>query len=282
MKPPAAKTDSSFRKISVIFFCLLVTAAISYTQYLTGPELALTLFYLFPIILAIWKAGIWAGILISITASALWFASDYMMIEKFSGKIVIYFNFTFRLIGFLVITYIVSELKNALLKHKDLASTDPLTSILNKRAFYELSAIELQKASRYNHSLSILCFDIDNFKYVNDNMGHSTGDLLLKTVSEIIKNNVRKIDVVGRLGGDEFAILIGRTGAESAYFVANKLRNLLLEAMQQKGWPATFSMGLATFQNPPETVDELVQKGDILMYTAKKNGKNTIKHLIIR
>ena len=76
--------------------------------------------------------------------------------------------------------------------------------------------------------------------------------------------------------------MISRTNAEAAYFVANKLRNLLLEAMKQNGWPATFSMGLATFQRPPETVDELIQKGDILMYTAKKNGKNMIKHLIMR
>ena len=282
MRPPPVQTDSNYKIILMIFLCLLLTSAVSYTQYLTGPELALTLFYLFPIILAIWKAGIWAGIFISFTASAMWFAADYMVINKFSGKIVLYFNFTFRLIGFLIITYIVSELKSALLKHKDLASTDPLTSLLNKRAFYELSAIELNKACRYNHSLSILCFDIDNFKSVNDNLGHHTGDLLLKTVSDIIKNNVRKIDVVGRLGGDEFAILISMTGTEAAYFVANKLRNLLLEAMQKKGWPATFSMGLATFQSPPETVEELVQKGDILMYTAKKNGKNMIKHLIMR
>lgn len=266
----------------MILFCLILTAAVSYIQHLTGPELALTLFYLFPIILAIWKAGIWAGIIISFTASAMWFAADYMALNKFSGIIVLYFNFTFRLIGFLIITYIVSELKSTLLKHMDLASTDPLTSILNKRAFYELSAIELHKAGRYNHTLSILCLDVDNFKYINDNFGHHTGDLLLKTVSDIIKSNVRKIDVVGRLGGDEFAILISRNGTESAFFVANKLRNLLLEAMQKNGWPATFSMGLATFESPPETVEELVQKGDILMYTAKKNGKNMIKHLIMR
>lgn len=282
MKSQAEETDTKFKVILMIFLCLLLTAVISYTQYLAGPELALTLFYLLPIILVIWKAGIWAGIFISVTASAMWFAADFMVINKFSGITVLYFNFTFRLTGFLIITYIVSELKNSLLKHKDLASTDPLTSILNKRAFYELSAMELQKACRFNHSLSILCFDIDNFKYVNDNLGHYTGDILLKIVSNIIKNNVRKIDVVGRLGGDEFAILISRTNAEAAYFVANKLRNLLLEAMQQNGWPATFSMGLATFQRPPETVDELIQKGDILMYTAKKNGKNRIKHLIMR
>ncbi|MCU0821996.1 MAG: GGDEF domain-containing protein [Spirochaetes bacterium] len=266
----------------MIFLCLMLTAGVSYVQYLTGPELALTLFYLFPILLAIWKGGIWGGIFISFAASVMWFAADYMLIKMFSGKMVLYFNFTFRLTGFLIITYIVSELKNALLKHKDLASTDPLTSILNKRAFYELSEIELYKAGRYNNSISILCIDIDNFKYVNDNMGHSTGDKLLKSVSDVIKSNIRKIDLVGRLGGDEFAILIGRSGAEAAYFVANKLRNLLLEEMRKKGWPVTFSMGLATFQTPPETLEELVEKGDIIMYTAKKNGKNMIKHIILK
>lgn len=265
----------------VTLLCLVITAFISYIQHISGHELAFTLFYLFPIILSTWRAGIWSGIFISFAGSALWLVTDFLAIKAFSNDLIPYFNATFRLIGFLIITYIVSELRNALHRHKDLASTDPLTSILNKRAFYELSTIELHKAKRHGHIISVLCIDLDNFKEVNDTLGHNTGDVLLKVVAGIIMNNVRKIDLVGRLGGDEFAILLSGEGAESAYIVANKLRHILLAAMKNNDWPVTFSIGLATFLKPPPTVERMIEKGDILMYTAKKNGKNMIKHLII-
>jgi len=280
-KHTVKKNEKINQKLIIFFICLVLALSVSYIQYLTGPELTLTLFYLFPIMLAIWRAGIWAGIAVSFLSAGLWFLTDLVVINKFSNRIIPYFNATFRLIGFLVITYIVSELKNSYDKQRDLAWTDPLTGISNKRAFIELSSVELHNARRYNNSFSVLCLDLDNFKYVNDNLGHKTGDRLLVTVTDTISRNIRKIDIFGRLGGDEFAILLSRTNAETAFLVANKLKERLLKEMGKEGWPVTFSVGLATFQNAPESVEEMIDKADILMYTAKRNGKNMIKHLII-
>ena len=281
MKKKKIKVSTKYSKFFIFLLCLALTIIISYVQHQSGPELTLTLFYLFPIILAVWKAGIWAGIFISFIAALMWLFTDLIVIHLFSNETIPYFNATFRLIGFLIIIYIVSELKNALDTHKDLSRTDPLTSLSNKRAFHELSAIELNNANRFNHSFSVLCIDLDNFKEVNDTLGHNTGDILLKNVAGIIKKNIRKIDLAGRLGGDEFGIVFSRIDADSAYIVANKLRNILLDKMRKNKWPVTFSMGLATFQQPPRSVEEMIQKADLLMYAAKKNGKNMIKHLVI-
>lgn len=273
--------NMTYPKFLLTLFCLSVTLIISFIQYYAGPELSLTLFYIFPIILATWKVGIWAGIFISFSGAILWLATDIIAISMFANKILPYLNAVFRIIGFLIITYIVSELKNSLDSHKDIARTDPLTSISNKRAFYEASDMELYKSRRLNRQFSVLCIDLDNFKEVNDTLGHHTGDILLKKVAGCIKNNIRQIDIVGRLGGDEFGILLSETGAESAYTVAGKLHKKLLEEMQKNKWPVTFSIGAATFLKPPESVEEMLKKADILMYTAKKNGKNMIKHMII-
>lgn len=277
----AFKNNFISSKYILAFLCLSTTIFISFIQYITGPELSLTLFYLFPIILATWKTGIWAGIFISFSGAFLWLATDIIVIGMFTNKIIPFLNVAFRLIGFLIITYIVSELKNAMELHKDIARTDSLTSISNKRAFYESSSMELYKAQRLNHPFSVLCIDLDNFKQVNDTLGHNAGDILLKTVAGGIKSNIRQIDVVGRLGGDEFGILLSETGAESAYTVAGKLQQILLEEMRKHNWPVTFSIGAATFLKPPKSVEEMLKKADILMYTAKKNGKNMIKYMII-
>ncbi len=272
--------SSIYSKFFLIILCLILTVIVSFIQYFLGPELALTLFYLFPIILASWKAGIWAGIFISFTGAILWLSTDILAIRTFSNDIIPYLNGTFRLTGFLITTYIVSELKRALDKHKDMARTDPLTSISNKRDFYELSSMELNKSHRFEHPFSVICMDLDNFKEVNDTLGHNVGDILLKTVANAIKDNIRKVDIVGRLGGDEFGIILSETDAESAYSVGMKLQQILLDSMKKNKWPVTFSLGVATFQVPPNSVEEMIKEADMLMYSAKKNGKNMIKHKI--
>jgi diguanylate cyclase (GGDEF)-like protein len=165
--------------------------------------------------------------------------------------------------------------------HKALSRTDPLTAIHNRRAFYDLAEMELNKARRYQNPLSVLYVDIDNFKQVNDCLGHHTGDTLLRSAAKMIKRNIRAIDVIGRFGGDEFVILLAQTGAESVAPVARKLKEKLFNLMQENSWPVTFSIGAVTFENPPESVEQLIIAADRQMYNAKKNGKNRIHYKVI-
>lgn len=273
----------NYRRYSRFFLIILgfsFALLISFIKYLIGPEWALSAFYIFPIILVTWHAGIGAGILISFTSAISWLLADLMMVNLFSNTIIPYLNETFRLFVFLIIIFIIIKLKTALENQKNLAGTDPLTSVANRRAFYDLGNLELNKARRYQTPISFLYLDIDNFKNINDRFGHRMGDELLRSVAETIKNSIRAIDLIVRFGGDEFGILLAETGAESATQVVGKLKKNLIELVRDNGWSVTFSIGVATFINPPDGIDEMIDAADAQMYFAKRNGKNRTRYKV--
>jgi diguanylate cyclase (GGDEF)-like protein len=271
----------NYRKYLLATFCLLAAVFIGVIRLLTGPEFALSLFYILPITLATWYVGRWSGVTVSLASAISWLIADLNMLPSFSSPLIPYLNETFRLTVFLIITFIIAKLKKTMDSHKALSRTDPLTAILNRRAFYDLAEMELNKARRYQNPLSVLYVDIDNFKQINDRLGHHTGDTLLRAAAKMIKSNIRAIDIIGRFGGDEFVILLAQTGAESVAPVARKLKEKLFNLMQENNWPVTFSIGAATFENPPDSVEQLVIAADRQMYNAKKNGKNRIHYKVI-
>lgn len=175
--------------------------------------------------------------------------------------------------------YLLQSLKKSLLREKELARTDQLTEVANSRGFYEYASIELKRAKRYKRQISIAFMDIDNFKFINDKEGHSTGDSLLRIVAATLKNNIRLTDLVARMGGDEFAILLPETGQESVEAVLNRVHEKLITLLTNIGYHLTFSIGVIIYKNLPENVDEMIKNADSLMYEVKKEGKNNIKYL---
>ena len=264
-----------------IILCLFLILVIGIIRYHTGPELAFSLFYLFPIIFVTWHVGRWAGVLIATASTISWLVADLLMLSSFSNSFIPYLNETFRLIVFLIITEIIYRLKIAIENHKEIARTDHLTEIANRRAFFDLANLELNKARRYKTTISVLYLDIDNFKHINDLFGHHAGDRLLRSVAQTIKNNIRTVDISARLGGDEFAILLSETDSESAALVVKKLKIRLLELIRRNGWPATLSIGVVTFRRIPASVDEMIAASDAQMYLAKQNGKNRTRYKVI-
>jgi diguanylate cyclase (GGDEF)-like protein len=280
MNMTMAGNSMNYRKYLLTLFCLLAATLIGVIRYLTGSEFALSLFYILPIALATWYAGKWAGVVVSLTSAISWLIADLTMLTTFSSALVPYFNETFRLTVFFIITFILAKLKSAMDNHKALARSDPLTAIPNRRAFYDLAEMELNKARRYQTPLSVLYVDIDNFKQINDRLGHHIGDALLCSAAKMMKSNLRAIDIMGRLGGDEFVILLAETGAASVALVARKVKDKLLGLMQNNNWPVTFSIGAVTFENPPDSVKQVINAADVQMYKAKRNGKNRIHYKV--
>jgi len=174
-----------------------------------------------------------------------------------------------------------ARLKLALKREKDDARADFLTHVANRRAFYEAASTESTRARRYHRPLTLLYIDLDNFKQVNDSLGHDVGDELLVHVATTLRSNVRTTDVVARLGGDEFTLLLPETDHNAASVVAEKLRTRLLDSMQAKKWPVTFSIGLASFAPPPASVDEMIKRADEAMYSAKLRGKNSVVSALV-
>lgn len=162
-------------------------------------------------------------------------------------------------------------------KVEALAYVDGLTGVFNRRHFELRIAEEIERASRYDSTLSVIIVDIDHFKRVNDEFGHLLGDEVLRSVSRMLEQALRKPDTCCRYGGEEFAILLPETSGANAAFVAEKLRKLV-SAYEFPGIPRqiTISAGVADFPRCGRTRDDLVRAADDSLYLAKQSGRNRV------
>lgn len=242
------------------------------------PEISLSILYLLPIALITWFVRKEAGFVACILSAIAWFITNPNSKQTESGFLVPYWNAIASLMFFLTVVYLLSKWRSALEQEKEFARIDSTTGVANKRLFFELARLELKKAHRYRHPLTVVYIDIDDFKKINDIWGKKVGDQLLQIAAETIKHTIRETDIIGRLGGDEFAIILPGSGYEPANIVSCRVQRELLDAMQKNEWCATFSMGAVTFVNPPNSVDEMIHKVDRLVYLIKYNGKNQLNH----
>lgn len=164
---------------------------------------------------------------------------------------------------------------------KKLTRQDEVTGALNRWGFIEVLEDESKRARRYLHPLTVAYVDLDDFKLVNDILGHKTGNLVLQEVARTMQSTLREVDFVARLGGDEFALLLSETGAEDVRVVLDKLRTALINEMNAHDWRVTFSIGAVTFNDPLATAEEMIAKADELMYSVKLSGKNRFEHSVV-
>lgn len=268
-------------RFTIIRLVFLLTVLLGLIDYLTGPEIGFSIFYLLPISLAAWFGGTFWGVVMSFVASTVWFLADSLGGHTYSHPAIGYWAANMRLGYFLIVSYLLGMMKNLLNAARQLASTDYLTGVANSRSFHQLATVELARARRYNHPLTVAYIDLDNFKKINDLFGHNTGDSVLRLVAQAIKKGVRSVDLAGRLGGDEFGLLLPETDYESAHVLLHKLQKNLLESMEQNKWSVTFSIGAITFTVLPADIDDMIIKVDNLMYAVKNSGKNAVKHELI-
>ncbi|HKS72317.1 MAG TPA: sensor domain-containing diguanylate cyclase [Terriglobales bacterium] len=161
---------------------------------------------------------------------------------------------------------------------KQLAYLDGLTGIFNRRYFEMRILEEIERARRFNAGMAVIMVDIDQFKRLNDEFGHLLGDEVLRQVSSLFYQQLRKIDVVCRYGGEEFAILLSQTDRHHAVGVAEKLRKLVAEwPFPGVPQPVSISGGVASFPDHGTTRDELVKAADAGLYAAKQAGRNCIR-----
>ena len=209
--------------------------------------------------------------------------------DQHFGEISLYFDekndLTIR--GREMMTEVVSAASAALSsvakyqKAVNLAARDGLTGLYNRRTFNEVLKREFAQAQRHNFSLSLLSLDLDHFKSVNDNFGHQTGDMVLKSVAKVISNVARTTDLPARVGGEEFAILLPHTNQEQAYIVAERLKNILAEsAFNLSGtvFRQTISQGVVGLEHfMVKSAEDMVYWADQALYLAKREGRDTIR-----
>jgi diguanylate cyclase (GGDEF)-like protein/putative nucleotidyltransferase with HDIG domain len=154
------------------------------------------------------------------------------------------------------------------------AIRDPLTGLLNRRYLYEAFAAELERSARYESSGSIVMIDVDDFKQVNDSLGHTAGDGVLCEIGRIALANIRGADSFARVGGEEFALLLPETSQLDALIVAERVRRAVASASILPDRTVTVSAGIATWPEDGSVLEELERKADGALYWAKRNGKN--------
>jgi diguanylate cyclase (GGDEF)-like protein len=196
--------------------------------------------------------------------------------HSYSNNLIPVLNAAVRFGFFFTTMLLVSEVKSLAKLQNTLATTDGLTGLLNARAFKDLSQTILHLAERHNHPVVLGYIDLDNFKSVNDHSGHSEGDRALQTVAKTLAGSVRAVDIVGRLGGDEFAILLPETNSAGAEELFGRIRERLIQEVAARGWPISFSIGVAVFPVCHPDIEELLKIADRLMYVVKNSGKNNV------
>jgi diguanylate cyclase (GGDEF)-like protein len=244
-----------------------------------ASEISFSVFYTAPIMLATWYGGKKVGYSIAIISAGTWLYADFIAGSQYSSLLIPVWNMLVRLVFFLIILRLLLGFREKLALEESLAATDPLTGLSNRRFFHEQLEREYARNQRHSEPFTIVYLDLDNFKHVNDTMGHAVGDVLLQNVAQTLLTEVRSSDFVSRLGGDEFAILFPMLDKSSTSFVLEKLQSKLLETMRKKNWPVTFSIGAVTFSDVMDSSQEMVKLVDDLMYEVKKSGKNDIRHV---
>lgn len=256
--------------------------AVGWIDYVTGPDVALSLVYLIPIVLVAWFTGVAEAIISAFMASICWFAADFAW-HGDQMNVMAWNGFT-RLVIFAGTAYLVDRihidrtqlqalngaLQLAFEREAMLARTDAVTGLANARAFTEHLKRESARARRDNTALSLLFVDLDDFKSINDTYGHIEGDAVLKQVGQAITAEVRASDLVARLGGDEFVILLWRSAGGDSGVVAGRIAQRI--AAIGAAYPLTSlgaSIGWSHFDQPPEDVGAMIRAADRSMYRHK-------------
>lgn len=171
------------------------------------------------------------------------------------------------------------ELTEANARLRELAYRDPLTGLFNHGHFQELLDRELLRTTRYGHSLSLILFDLDHFKRVNDRYGHPTGDIVLRRIAELASENVRGCDYVARYGGEEFGVILPETDAKGSFILAERMRKTIEDTeitFEGAHISATVSIGVATYNpgNDVKSKSQIIAAADRALYESKRLGRN--------
>ncbi|HET9912650.1 MAG TPA: GGDEF domain-containing protein [Anaerolineales bacterium] len=249
-------------------------------DYLTGYEINFSLFYLAPIAAASWYADRRLGLTMSVLSSTSWLIAEMAAGQSYTRPAIHLWNTMIRFGFFVLVTYLLTELRRAHEVQRLLARTDYVSGAVNARHFNELLEVEIARAHRYQLPLTMAYIDVDDFKQVNDNFGHDTGDEVLHFIVSVLQSQLRNTDIVARMGGDEFALLLPMAGQPEAQAVIARLHADLTQQMRQKNWPVTFSIGAVTCLTAPPAAKGLIKMADEIMYVVKNSTKNSFRFLI--
>jgi diguanylate cyclase (GGDEF)-like protein len=270
-----------------LLLALPLLALIAWIDYITGPEIVLSLFYLLPIVTVSWFGGRAQATASAALAAALATVADAPLRH---GPYIFAWDAFTRLVLFTALAVLLSrvkrdrdelrslntQLQSAYEREATLARTDALTGLANRRAFLEEIHRELARAAREGSHVCVLFLDVDNLKRVNDCYGHPAGDVVIRSTAVAITASVRAGDVAARVGGDEFIVLLWHATKSEAEQIARRIEERV--SVLARDYPLArlgVSIGSTLFEHLPATAEELLRLSDAAMY-----GEKSRKHAV--
>jgi diguanylate cyclase (GGDEF)-like protein len=249
-------------------------AVIGVVDYRVGSTVSLALVYLGPISLATWYAGRTPGAVVAVLSSLCALAPDLAAGHLRPQTLV--WGGLLNLAFMWVVAFLLATLRDQIERAQTLARSDSLTGVFNRRAFLECLRTHLGLAERDGKPTTLAYVDLDDFKRINDSLGHEAGDEALRLVAVALRESIRHTDIVARLGGDEFGLLLVGADQVGAVGVIAKVRHAVWQLSQRKRIAITCSIGCLTFEAPPPTPSTALRAADALMYRVKRRGKNGV------
>lgn len=273
MDPTA--TPTPLAKLLVWLIAVSVAAGLSFLRVATDAEFSFASAIILPVIAVAWFINKRQGIIYSLLAAIVWLSADIQTGREFTESWIPWVNGLTRFGVYALVAYLVSSMREVLIREYEMARHDPLTGLLNRRSFFEIGISETARAQRYEHSLGIVFLDLDDFKVLNDARGHEVGDLALKAVGEALVSTLRSSDSVARLGGDEFSVILPEASFQAATDTGHKIAHAINSALTHFA-PVSVSVGIAWFERVSDEFVEMMNTADSLMYEIKKAGKHGV------
>jgi len=251
---------------------LVAFLAVVAVLHFAPPDIHTAALFLVPISFAAWFLSPGIGWLGAFLAGIVLFAYES---RRHPGEPGVIFLNAFLNIGmYSFFAFVIAEIRGLYEREHGLSLHDALTGLLNLRAFTGVLTLESRRLERHQDSLTLAYMDVDDFKIINDTLGHSVGDLFLRDLAATLKNTVRATDYVARLGGDEFAVLLPETNASAAHQAVSKIQESISSLIQNHRPSVSVSIGVVTFEGSADSPAEMIRMADEAMYEAKHSGKN--------
>jgi diguanylate cyclase (GGDEF)-like protein len=266
----------SFERPAVLFLGTLGVVAIGTLDFASGIELQIGILYFVPVGFVSWKLGKQAGISFAVLSAATSLASNSLTGLDRAGLLAFVWNGCAQLVGFLVVALLVADRRETAGRERELTRTDALTGLANGTAFRERATLEVARTRRWRRPLTLAFVDLDDFKAINAEFGHSVGDEVLRTVAVSLRSAIRSTDLAARIEGDKFTLLFPETDKGGAKVVLETVLGRLHQDLTRAGWPVTASVGSITTieATSPES---LLRQADQVLYEVKKTAKASVR-----
>jgi diguanylate cyclase (GGDEF)-like protein len=255
---------------------VLGIVAVGAVDAATGIDVRVVSLYFLPLAMAGWRLGRRGAVLASLLAATVWMAAQYFGGPQQWSAWIWGANLVTQTAAFVTVGILVALLAERLEAEASLGRRDVLTGLPNRRALFEEAAIVLPLCRRHDNAVSLAFLDLDNFKQVNDRLGHERGDEVLRAFATVLASTPRASDVAARLGGDEFVLLMPHTRRDEALALVDRIRSRFAADARVAQTGVTVSVGLLTEDPASSTIEELLRHTDAALSDGKLGGKDRV------